>query len=149
MKHISIIVPDGQTNLTTVACIVGAYEIFTKANEHWKGAGKKEAYKVQLVGVSKTVDFDNRLLTINPQVNIHDIDKTNLVVIPSLVRNFQQAVKGNQVLVDWFRSQYKNGAEIAAMCTGAFMLASSGLLMVKIALRIGLQLIFSEHFFQR
>ena len=128
MKHISIIVPDGQVNLTTVACIVGAYEIFTQANGHWKDARKKELYKVQLVGVSKTVGFDNRLLTISPQLNIRDVNKTHLIIIPSLVRNFQRASKGNEVLVEWFRSQYKNGAEIAAMCTGAFMLASSGLL---------------------
>jgi transcriptional regulator GlxA family with amidase domain len=83
---------------------------------------------VQLVGVSKDVDFSNRLLTIHPQVHIADVAKTSLVVIPSLVRDFRQAVNGNRELVDWFMLQYKSGAEIAAMCTGAFMLASSGLL---------------------
>jgi transcriptional regulator GlxA family with amidase domain len=37
-------------------------------------------------------------------------------------------VKGNKLLIDWIEEQYKNGAEIASICTGAFMLASSGLL---------------------
>jgi transcriptional regulator GlxA family with amidase domain len=37
-------------------------------------------------------------------------------------------VKGNQLLIDWIEQQYKNGAEIASMCTGTFMLASAGLL---------------------
>lgn len=34
----------------------------------------------------------------------------------------------NKLLIDWIAKQYKNGAEIASICTGAFMLASSGLL---------------------
>ena len=32
------------------------------------------------------------------------------------------------MLIDWIEKQYKDGAEIASICTGAFMLASSGLL---------------------
>jgi transcriptional regulator GlxA family with amidase domain len=45
-----------------------------------------------------------------------------------LNHNYQKAVKGNEVLIDWIEKQYRNGAEIASICTGAFMLASSGLL---------------------
>jgi transcriptional regulator GlxA family with amidase domain len=37
-------------------------------------------------------------------------------------------MKGNKILADWIAKQYKNGAEISSMCTGAFMLASAGLL---------------------
>ena len=33
MKHLTILVPDGQNNLSS---IVGAYKIFTRANEYWK-----------------------------------------------------------------------------------------------------------------
>ena len=31
-------------------------------------------------------------------------------------------------MIDWIEQQYKQGAEIASICTGAFLLASSGLL---------------------
>jgi len=37
-------------------------------------------------------------------------------------------VKGNQLLIDWIEKQYKHGAEVASICTGTFLLASSGLL---------------------
>jgi transcriptional regulator GlxA family with amidase domain len=37
-------------------------------------------------------------------------------------------LKENQLLIDWIEKQYKQGAEIASICTGAFMLASTGLL---------------------
>jgi len=128
MKHITIIVPDGQSTLSSVACIVGACEIFAIANEYWKDAYKKELFKVELAGVSKKAEFGNGLLTVKPQVNISAITKTSLVIIPSVVREYKKAMKGNRVLVDWIAQQYKDGAEIASMCTGAFMLASAGLL---------------------
>lgn len=128
MKHLTIIVPDGQSNLSTIACIVGAYEIFQKATDYWKENGHKEMFKIELAGVSKKVEFHGGLLSVTPQVNVAAIAKTNLIIIPSLVRNYQKALMGNQVLIDWIEQQYKNGAEIASMCTGTFMLASAGLL---------------------
>jgi transcriptional regulator GlxA family with amidase domain len=128
MKHISIIVPDGQTTLSTVACIVGTYEIFTTANSCWKKSGKKELYKIELAGVSKKAEFDNGLMTVKPQANISAIAKTNLIIIPSLIRSYEKAIKGNKQLIEWIEEQYKGGAEIASMCTGTFMLASAGLL---------------------
>ncbi|WP_153798714.1 GlxA family transcriptional regulator [Foetidibacter luteolus] len=128
MKHITIVVPDGQTNLSTIACIVGTYEILNVANSYWKQNGKRELFTIQLAGVSAKTEFDNGLLTIKPQVNISAIRQTGLIIIPSLARDYQQAMKGNKLLVSWIAEQYKAGAEIASMCTGTFMLASAGLL---------------------
>jgi transcriptional regulator GlxA family with amidase domain len=128
MKHITIIVPDCQNTLSTVACIVGTYEIFIRANAYWKKIGKKELFKIELAGVTEAVEFNSGLLTIKPQASISSISKTNLIVIPSLTRDYQEPVKSNKLLVDWIEKQYKHGAEIASMCTGTFMLASAGLL---------------------
>ena len=125
MKHLTIIVPEGENNLSS---IVGAYKIFTRANEYWKKTGKKELFKIELAGVSNKVEFYNGLFTVNPQTHISAINKTHLIIIPSLNHNYQKAVKGNGLLIDWIQRKYKEGAEIASICTGAFMLASSGLL---------------------
>jgi len=125
MKHLTIIVPDGQNNLSS---IVGAYKIFTRANAHWKETGRNELFKIELAGISKEVEFYEGLFTVKPHVNISAIEKTNLIIIPSLNHNYQSAVKDNQLLIDWIEKQYKKGAEIASICTGAFMLAASGLL---------------------
>jgi len=125
MKHLTIVVPDGQNNLSS---IVGAYKIFTRANEYWAQNGKKELFTIQLAGISEKVEFHNGLFTVKPHAHISDIKKTDLVIIPSLNHNYENAVKDNQELISWITRQYKNGAEIASICTGAFMLASSGLL---------------------
>jgi len=125
MKHLTILVPDGQNNLSS---IVGAYKIFSAANAQWKAGGKKERFNIQLAGLSKKVDFHEGVFSVRPHTNISAIKKTDLIIIPSLNHNYQKAVKGNKVMIDWITEQYKNGAAVASICTGAFMLASTGLL---------------------
>src|SRR6266567_5293485 len=99
MKHLTIIVPDGQGN--NLSSIVGAYKIFTRANEYWKEVCKKELFKIELAGISKEVEFYEGLFTVKPHTNISAITKTNLIIIPSLNHNYQKAVKGNKLLIDW------------------------------------------------
>jgi transcriptional regulator GlxA family with amidase domain len=125
MKHLTIIVPDGENNLSS---IVGAYKIFSRANAHWKETGRKELFTIELAGLSKKVDFYDGLFSVKPHTHISAIAKTNLIIIPSLNHNYEKAVKRNKPLIDWIAKQYRDGAEIATICTGAFLLASSGLL---------------------
>jgi transcriptional regulator GlxA family with amidase domain len=130
MKHLTILVPDGQNNLSS---IVGTYKIFTRANEYWKKSdsnrtGRRELFKIELAGISKNVEFYNGLFTVRPHTTISSITKTHLIIIPSLNYDYQKTVKENKLLIDWIEKQYKHGAEIASICTGAFMLASTGLL---------------------
>src|SRR3954469_11739640 len=76
MRHLTIIVPDGENNLSS---IVGAYKIFTRANEYWKESRRKELFKIQLAGISKEVEFYNGLFTVKPHTDISAITKTNLI----------------------------------------------------------------------
>jgi transcriptional regulator GlxA family with amidase domain len=125
MKHISILVPEGENNLSS---IIGTYKILSRANAIWKEKNKKIRYKIELVGTSNQIDFYNGLFSVKPQVSISAIQQTNLIIIPSLNHNYSKAVKENQQMIPWLKAQYKQGAEIASICTGAFMLAATGIL---------------------
>lgn len=63
-----------------------------------------------------------------PHTSIAAISKTDLIIIPSLNHNYEDAISNNKALIPWIEKQYKEGAEVASICTGAFLLASSGLL---------------------
>ncbi len=126
MKHLTIVVPNGQGN--NLSSIVGAYKIFSRANEYWKQNGNRQLFNIQLAGISKKVEFYDGLFAVKPHTNISTITKTNLIIIPSLNHDYQKSVKANKLLIDWIEKQYILGAEVAAICTGAFMLAASGLL---------------------
>lgn len=128
MKQISILVPDGENNLSS---IVGAYKILTRANTYWVEKRKTAGYKIELIGISKEVDFHGGLFTVKPHAHISEIRKTNLIIIPSLNHNYTQTVNKNRLLIEWMKDQHQLGAEIASICTGAFLLAESGLLKGK------------------
>jgi transcriptional regulator GlxA family with amidase domain len=61
-------------------------------------------------------------------VDIQEIKNTDLLIIPSLSHDYENVIKKNKELIIWIREQYKAGAEIASICTGAFLLAATGLL---------------------
>src|SRR4029450_2090206 len=104
MKHLTILVPDGENNLSS---IVGSYKIFTRANTYWKETRKRELFEIELAGVSKKGDFYDGFFRGKPHTHISTISKTDLIIIPSLNHNYQKAVKGNQALIDWIEGQYR------------------------------------------
>src|SRR6187402_1577315 len=114
MKHLTIIVPNGENNLSS---ITGAYEIFKKANSFGKENGKNELFTIQLAGISEKVDFNEGLFTVKPHTIISKINQTDLIIIPSLNHNYKLALKSKELLFNWLEKQYKNGAEIATICT--------------------------------
>lgn len=126
MKHLSILVPNGEGN--NLSSIVGAYKIIRKANDYWVQNGNKSIFNIQLVGISETVAFYDEVFTVKPHTTIAQIAKTDLIIIPSLNHNYEKSVEANALFIDWIAKQYKNGAEIASICTGAFLLAATGLL---------------------
>lgn len=129
MKQLTIVVPEGENNISS---ITGTYEIFSKANEYGKASGRKELFQIQLAGISDQVNYSDGLFCVKPHLHISAVTKTDLIIVPSLNHNYQHALKGNESLVRWLEQQYKNGAEIATICTGTFLLASTGLLDGKV-----------------
>jgi len=125
MKHLTILVPEGENNLSS---IVGAYKIFTRANACRKAAGKREVFEIELAGVSGEIDFYGGLFTARPHKHLSAISKTDLVIVPSLNHQYEQAIKVNGELINWIAYQYRNGAGVASICTGAYLLAAAGLL---------------------
>lgn len=58
----------------------------------------------------------------------------NLVLVPAFTTDdIRGALIQNQAYLPWLQQQYRNGAEMASFCTGAFLLGASGLLDGKIA----------------
>ena len=124
MKHISILVPE----TAVVEAIADPRYIFTAANQFLEAAGKPALFKVQLVGAKKEIKLENSLFSVHTDLLIDEVKKTDLVFIPALSGDMSKALELNKELVPWIINQYKNGAEVASLCIGAFLLASTGLL---------------------
>jgi transcriptional regulator GlxA family with amidase domain len=124
MKQVTIIVPKGDANLSSIA---GSFQILTRANEYWKMLGNKPMIEIHIAGFVTELKLDDGFFSIHP-VDIKEIKKTDLVIIPSVNYDYKNVLKENKELIIWLREQYKSGAEIASICTGAFLLAATGLL---------------------
>jgi transcriptional regulator GlxA family with amidase domain len=126
MKHITILYPEGLCNLSTVACVVGTVEILTRANAYWMAQGNQQKYQVVVASTSRKKDYISNLVAIKTDVYLTAIPKTNLIIIPSAMPG--KNTSDNKVMIDWITQQYKGGSEIASMCSGAFILASTGIM---------------------
>lgn len=126
MKHITLLYPEGHCNLSTIACIVGTVEIFARAGDYWIQQGNKQRHKVVVAATVPTEACVGDLVSLKPDTGIRDIAKTDLIIIPSAMPG--NASPDREAMFDWINRQYKAGAEIASMCSGAFILAATGIM---------------------
>lgn len=125
MKHVSILIPEGDTSLSNLEA---TYKMFTMANAQLEQSGSHPIFKVVLVGMSSDSQISNGLFSVRPHASIDEVERTDLIVIPAIHGNYAKVVEANADFIPWIVRQYKQGAEVASLCIGAFLLASTGLL---------------------
>ena len=125
MKHISILILQGHTSVVNIE---GTHQILNEVNSIRKTQGKPPLFKVQLVGICKETSQRNGLFTIDPDVLIEDVKKTDLIIIPAIHGDPKTVMESNEEFVPWILQQYEKGAEVASLCIGSFFLAATGLL---------------------
>jgi transcriptional regulator GlxA family with amidase domain len=124
MKHVSILVPE----TAVVEAVADPHYMFNAVNMFLLASGKRALFNVQLVAINKEVKLLNSAFSVHPDIQLKDLKKTDLVFIPALSGDMKKALQLNKQLIPWIVEQYKNGAEVASLCIGAFLLAATGLL---------------------
>lgn len=124
MKHISILVPES----AVLAAIGDPRYMFTAVNQFLTAAGRPALFDVHLVGLSREVRLHDGVFSVHADSLIGEVDKTDLIFVPALFGDMQAAIERNRAFIPWIVKQYERGAEVASLCVGAFLLASTGLL---------------------
>ena len=124
MMTVSILVPEN----SVMQAIADPQYLFSAVNQFMVVEGKEPLFNVQLVGLKKQVKINNGLFSISTSQLLKDVKNTDLVIIPALFGDMKSAIASNKKALPWINQQYKNGAEVASLCVGAFLLASTGLL---------------------
>lgn len=126
MKHVSILIPEGDCSLTHIEA---THQILSEVNVFLAAKEKDPVLTIQLVGLTRESGVKKGLYTIRPQVTISDIGHTDLIIIPALQgRDMQASLEANAGFIPWIVEQYEAGAEVASLCLGSFLLAATGLL---------------------
>jgi transcriptional regulator GlxA family with amidase domain len=120
---------------TMASTVIGPMDVFYQAGVMWnyfQGQKLTPFFRTEVV-TSDGKPFKclngTRML---PDGSIRDVDSTDLIVISS-VPDIDKAVKYEGAVFDWLKSRYRRGTHIATICTGAFVLAETGLLDGKTA----------------
>ena len=127
MKTVTILVPES----SVMEAIADPRYMFTAANQFLQASGRQPLFDVQLVGVKREINLLNGIFTVHTDKLLEEVTHTDLIVIPALFGDMKTAVELNKKTIPWIIEQYKRGAEVASLCVGAFLLASTGLLKNK------------------
>lgn len=127
MKQISLLIPEGDTSLSNIEA---TYKMFTKVNEALARVGKPPLFEVKLIGLN-TQPRRTHVFTIQPDLGIKEMVKTDLIIIPAVHGDAQKVLEANRDFIPWIVKHYRGGAEVVSLCIGAFILASTGLLKGK------------------
>ena len=125
MKNISILVPNGAVALGTIE---GPFIAFRQANNLLVETGKEPMFDIKLVGLNKERNVYDRLFTVVPDLTIADSRQSDIIIVPAVNGNMEDVIAVNEDFFPWMVKQHAAGSEIASLCVGAFLLASSGLL---------------------
>jgi len=124
MMNVSILVPEN----AVMQAVADPQYLFAVVNQFRVVAGKTPIFNVQLVGQKKEVKLNDGLFSIHTSQLLKEVRETDLVIIPALFGDMKSAISANKNCLPWINEHYHKGAEVASLCVGAFLLASTGLL---------------------
>lgn len=124
MKKISILVPQS----AVLESVADPRYLFTTVNAFLENSGNSPLFDVKLVGEHPEIPFLNGLCNLYPEQLLGETTQNDLVLIPALMGDMKEAIAKNIGVLSWIRGQYEQGAELASLCVGAFLLAETGLL---------------------
>jgi len=115
---------------TYAGLIVGMMDIFNQAmvqcndRDNFSSTEPMKVYPVSVDG--KPILCQNNFL-LNVHCAIEDIRQADIVIIAS-IHNVDKTLSKYGFMIDWLKEQYAKGTCLASICTGAFLLAETGLL---------------------
>jgi len=120
-----------KNRLLSIAAIL---DVFETVNKFFSSEGQPRPFNITLLHLD---DDDKRNTDALIGYHSESIQRTtdkNLILIPAFnTDDITQSIADNYEYLPWLIGQYQSGASIATFCTGAFLLAATGLLNGRIA----------------
>ncbi len=110
--------------------IVGLMDIFQQAEQQLLEQQQKplnQRLSIKLVSIDgKPILCQNGIL-LNVHCAVKDIQHADIFIIAA-IHDVDTILPKYQFIVDWLKAQYQEGTTLVSICTGAFLLAETGLL---------------------
>jgi len=121
---------------TMIYTLAGPYDIFSAAASCSQQAAPSLAPFLtftSIVGINKGPLRCYNGITIDCQQTLSEAGDVDLIIIPSVDFADEPFLQKYPELQPWLLKQHKNGAVLASVCAGSFILAETGLLDGKVA----------------
>jgi transcriptional regulator GlxA family with amidase domain len=127
MIDVTVVLLDGGLPTTSMAPL----EIFACAGTLWSMINRAPAdppFRVRTATLDgkKTQNFVP--VTLEPTMSLADVQRTDLVIIPTAGMDLDAARARNAGLIDWLARRRGKKTAVAGVCTGVTLLAAAGLL---------------------
>ncbi|RVT99839.1 helix-turn-helix domain-containing protein [Mucilaginibacter limnophilus] len=107
--------------------IAAILDVFESVNSFYQHRQLQPAFNIQLISLEKGLNVLDKYSTLDTGGDY----KSSLVLIPAFNSEYidiSEAIKQNYGFIPWIQQQFQQGAEVGSFCTGAFLLAATGLL---------------------
>ncbi|MBS1565370.1 MAG: AraC family transcriptional regulator, partial [Bacteroidetes bacterium] len=111
MKHVSILVPQGDCSMTNIE---GTWQILHRVNDFSVETIGEPLFDIHLVGIKEEIKMRRGLFSVRPDLMLEDVAHTDLVLIPSVHGDMPSILSANRPMLDWIVQQYKGGAAVAS-----------------------------------
>ena len=115
---------------TMATTIFGPMDILNQAGRLWNRLSKAPQtpfFDVIIATADGRPIRSVNNIYIQPHCSIRDVRQTDLIIIASATY-IDRILEKNPELIPWIRKHYDQGAHVASICTGVFLLAETGLL---------------------
>jgi transcriptional regulator GlxA family with amidase domain len=118
---------------TAGSALYGMVDVLSVTGNVWQTLTRTEPtaqpFRVQVVSLDREPFCCGNGIPVEPGAAIHEIDRADIVVLPELWLGPDEHLKGRYpTLFEWIRARYEGGACVYSACSGALMLAETGLL---------------------
>lgn len=125
MTNLALLLTYNHRLISTAAIL----DVFESVNSMYAASQQPTYFNIQLIlpdqeDVSLLPHYGR-----HHTVALQDAGRPDVVLIPAFIAgDVDTAISANNTFIPWIRQQHQAGAEIASFCTGAFLLAATGLL---------------------
>ncbi len=111
--------------------ITGAVDVFSAAGSTWnriQGEATDPRFQVRIASLDGGAIYCTNGLRLPTDESVDQVGHTDLLLIPTIGDHIQKTLDNCQPLLSWIRALHEQRVDIASNCTGAFLLAESGIL---------------------
>lgn len=113
------------------SAVTGVIDLFALAGVTWQRLNREAPsplFEVKMISADGSAVQCINQIVLQPHYCFAAAPEADLLLVPTIGGDIETVLAQQTCTIEWLRQQHENGIDIAANCTGNFMLAQAGIL---------------------